>query len=120
MFAWSTFFISKRASQALGSKKRKTQTMKRFTLASLLLLLCSGIALAQQPVNVLNIGGTAASTGNGTSGVGDLRVNIASDNTAFQVKLLGNAGAAFDAAQNAASPANELLEGGTFNTTLPT
>jgi hypothetical protein len=93
--------------------------MKRFTLASLLLLLCSGIALAQQPVNVLNIQGTAASTSNGTSGAGDLRVNIASDNTAFQVKLLGNAGGAFDAAQNAAAPANELVEGGVYNSSLP-
>lgn len=89
-------------------------------LLAALLLLCSGIALAQQPVNVLNIGTTAASTGNGTTNAGDLRVNIASDNTAFQVKVIGNAGGAFDAAQNAAAPANEMVEGGVFNTVLPT
>src|ERR1019366_4315691 len=95
--------------------------MKRSAVGLLasLLLFFSGIALAQQPVNVLNIAGTAASTGNGTSSAGDLRVNIASDNTAFQVKLLGNAGGAFDAAQNAAAPANEIVEGGVYNSSLP-
>ena len=98
--------------------------MKHSALKLLSLLLfasaCPLALLAQQPVNVLDVAGTAASTSNGTSNAGDLRVNIASDNTAFQVKLLGNAGGIFDAAQNAAAPANEVLEGGAYNSTLPT
>lgn len=95
--------------------------MKRSGLKLLIALLfgCS-LAFAQQPVNVADVAGTATSSGNGTTNAGDMRVNIASDNTAFQVKLLGNSGAIFDAAQNAAAPANELLEGGTYNSTLPT
>jgi hypothetical protein len=36
------------------------------------------------------------------------------------VALFGNTGAAVDAAQGAAAPANVLVEGGVFNTTLPT
>jgi hypothetical protein len=98
--------------------------MKRSALKLLSILLfasaCPLALLAQQPVNILTIAGATPSTSNGTSNSGDLRVNIASDNTAFQVKLLGNSGAIFDAAQNAAAPANELLEGGTYNSTLPT
>jgi len=35
--------------------------------------------------DLTTVAGTAASTGNGTSNAGDLRVNIASDNTAFAV-----------------------------------
>lgn len=49
--------------------------------------------------------------GNGISGTGSQRVNIASDNTAFQVKTLGNAGAIFDAATSASVPANALYMG---------
>lgn len=51
-------------------------------------LLCAGIALAQQSVNLQDIGaapGTAISTGNGVAGTGVQRVAIASDNTAFPV-----------------------------------
>jgi hypothetical protein len=94
--------------------------MNRFAhkLLFVLFLACP-LALAQQPINVLNIGGTAASTGNGTTNSGDLRVNIASDNTAFQVELLGHAGAAFDAAQNAAAPANGVVQSGVYNSSLP-
>jgi len=92
--------------------------MKR--LALLICLLAATVVFAQQPINVTNIGGTAVSTGNGTTNAGDIRVNIASDNTAFQVKVTGNAGAAFDAAQGAAAPANVIQEGGVFNTVLPT
>ena len=85
------------------------------------LLLPVGFAVAQQPVNVLNVGGTAASTGNGTSGAGDLRVNIASDNTAFQVKIIGNGGASLDVAQGGGTAAtNAVQEAGVFNTSLPT
>lgn len=85
------------------------------------LMLLVGFAMAQQPVNVLNVGGTAASTGNGTSGAGDLRVNIASDNTAFQVKVTGNGGASFDVAQGGGTAAtNALQEACVFNTSLPT
>lgn len=85
------------------------------------LTLFVGFAMAQQPVNVLNIAGTAASTGNGTSGAGDLRVNIASDNTAFQVKIIGNGGASLDVAQGGGTAAtNALQEACVFNTSLPT
>ena len=35
------------------------------------------------------------------------------------VKVTGNAGGIVDAAQNAAAPANELVVGGVFNTTIP-
>jgi hypothetical protein len=78
-------------------------------------------AFAQQPFNDVQINGVAVSTGNGVTGTGVQRVTIASDNTAFQVKILGNTGAAFDAAgQNVASPANEILIGGQFNTSPTT
>jgi hypothetical protein len=40
-------------------------------------------------------------------------------NTIGKVDILGNAGAAMDAAQNAAAPANELVAGGVYNTTIP-
>ena len=111
--------------------------MKR-TLLQLFALLFIGSALvfAQQPMNDVQINGTAIPTGNGTSsGGGVQRVVIASDNTAFavnatlqtgsntvgKVDLLGNTGAALDAAgQNASSPANEILVGGQFNTSPTT
>lgn len=56
--------------------------------------------------------GTAVLVNNGVSGAGSQRVNIASDNTAFQVKILGNTGAAVDAAIGAAPPANALYTAG--------
>lgn len=147
--------------------------MKFFIVRLLaVLMICSGIALAQQPVNNAQVGGAATSTaasgvqkvgivgstgsaldstsagtldeniklingvtplmGNGVSGTGSIRVNIASDNTAFAVNAtlsaettkvigtvrnLGNAGAITDfAGQNAAQPANSWLVGGEFNT----
>lgn len=72
-------------------------------------------------INNKNVNGVAILTGNGVSGTGTQRVNIASDNTAFQVKVIGSAGGAFDTAgQNAASPANELLVGAQFNTSPTT
>lgn len=87
--------------------------------ASLALLI--GMASAQQPINVTQVVGTAASTGNGTSNAGDMRVNIASDNTAFQVKIIGNGGSSMDVAQGGGTAAtNAIQEAGVFNTTLPT
>jgi hypothetical protein len=60
--------------------------MKRTsTLIVLLLALGSGLAFAQQPVNEVQLNGTATSTGNGVSGTGVQRVVIASDQTAFAV-----------------------------------
>jgi hypothetical protein len=86
-----------------------------------ILLGYAGIALAQQPVNNAQVAGTATSTGNGTSGAGTQRVNIASDNTAFQIKVLGNGGATLDVAQGGGTAAtNAIQEAGVFNTTLPT
>ena len=80
-----------------------------------------GVAVAQQPINVTNVSGTAVSTGNGTSGAGDLRVNIASDNTAFQVKIIGNGGSTLDVAQGGGTAATNALQiAGVFNTSLPT
>jgi len=129
---------------AAGAKILTTQkegttntTMKRriFSLV-LILAACAGISLAQQPVNHVQVGGTAVSTGNGTAGAGVQRVTIASDNTAFAVnatlsaettkvigtvRLLGNSGAIVDfAGQNAAQPANSILMGGEFNTSPTT
>jgi len=94
--------------------------MKRILLAVLLTLVAT-FAMAQQPLNEVQIGGTAVLTGNGTSGAGAQRVVIASDNTAFQIKVLGNTGAVIDfAGQNASSPANSFLIGGQFNTSPTT
>lgn len=62
--------------------------------------------------NLNSIGGNAVLAGNGVTGTGSQRVTIASDNTAYQVKVLGNAGGAFDAATGAAPPANAVLMGG--------
>lgn len=111
--------------------------MKRSAFRLLaLLLICCGFAIAQQAINESQVGGTTIATGNGLSGAGSQRVNIASDNTAFAVnatlsaettkvigtvRLLGNIGAAMDfAGQNAAQPANSLLIGGEFNTSPTT
>lgn len=85
------------------------------------LALACPFAVSQQPVNNAQVSGTAISTNNGVSGAGTQRVNISSDNTAFQVKILGNGGNAVDAAgQNASSPAGEILVGAQFNTTPTT
>lgn len=48
----------------------------------IILLFLIGLA-AQQPLNQAQVGGTAVSTGNGTSGAGSARVNLASDNSAI-------------------------------------
>lgn len=94
--------------------------MKKLSVLLVFVLLAMA-AYAQQPINILNVGGTAVATGNGTSGTGNLRVNIASDNTAFQIKMTGNGGATLDVAQGGATAAtNALQEAGVFNTTLPT
>lgn len=66
----------------------------------------SAVAFAQQPVNNAQVGGSTISTA--ASGV-------------QKVGIVGNAGAVFDAAgQNVASPANEILVGGQFNTSPTT
>jgi hypothetical protein len=95
-----------------------------------------GSLTANQSVNAAQINGVTPLMGNGVSGTGSLRVNIASDNTAFAVnatlnaettkvigtvRLLGNIGAVMDfAGQNASQPANSLLMGGEFNTSPTT
>src|ERR1700733_5930530 len=125
MVAWSTFFISKRASQALGSKKRKTHTMKRFTLASLLLLLCSGIALAQQPISLVNAAGTllGAPSNYGTSpgAVEVIGVNAYVTNTpavtesgTWNMRITGNVGGIFDTTAGATAAANSLEMGAVY------
>jgi len=49
---------------------------------------------ANASVNVAQIAAATAATGNGTSGAGNLRVNIASDNTAIANWRLGATGSA--------------------------
>lgn len=92
----------------------------------------TGTVYAAQ-TDITSVAGATVVTGNGTA-AGTLRVAIASDNTAFSVNAVqsgtwsvrnvGNAGAIFDSAQNAAAPANNLAVGGTYNssqiTTLTT
>ena len=91
---------------------------------------------ANQSMNNAQINGVTPLMGNGITGTGSQRVTIASDNTAFSVNAtlaaettkvigtirnVGNVGGVFDAAgQNAASPANEILVAGQFNTTPTT
>jgi hypothetical protein len=111
--------------------------MKRSAFRLLaLLLVCSGIGFAQQPVNDAQVAGTPYLTGNGPTGAGSQRVTIASDNTAFSVNAtlsaettkvigtvrnLGNAGGITDfAGQNAAQPASSWLIGAEFNTSPTT
>ncbi len=111
--------------------------MKRYVLRFFVLFfIVSVAALAQQPINNAQVVGTTIAVGNGVSGSGTQRVNIASDNTAFavnatlqtgsntvgKVDLLGNAGATLDAAtsQNVAAPTNALAVLGQFNTTPTT
>jgi|SRR5581483_1205327 len=105
-------------------KNREEPTkVKTLKIAAVILALSLG-AFAQQAIDLETVGtypGTAISTGNGTAGAGVQRVTIASDNTAFQIKALGNAGAIIDfAGQNASSPANAWLIGGQFNTSPTT
>ncbi len=51
-----------------------------------LLVTPDSVALpANQSVNLSQVAGTTTSTGNGTTNAGDIRVNVASDNTAFAV-----------------------------------
>lgn len=91
-------------------------------LTNKLLVTPDSVALpANQSVNVAQINGITTLMGNGGTGTGSQRVTIASDNTAFtvnaaesgtwSVRSTGNAGAAFDAANNAAMPANALAVG---------
>lgn len=70
--------------------------------------------------NVAKINNVTPLMGNGVTGTGSQRVTVASDNTPFQVKVLGNAGGAFDAATNAAPPANAVQVGMVAATALPT
>jgi fibronectin-binding autotransporter adhesin len=84
---------------------------------------------ANQSVNVAQINGITPLMGNGTTGTGSQRVTIASDNTAFSVnavqsgtwnaRVTGNAGGAFDAATNAAPPANAVQVSSIAATALP-
>jgi hypothetical protein len=124
-----------------GNKSAQTMRVVLATdqpqLTNKLLVTPDSVALpANQSVNAAQINGVTPLMGNGTTGTGSPRVTIASDNTAFPVnatlsaettkvigtaRVVGNGGAVFDAAgQNAASPANELLIGGQFNTTPTT
>jgi len=103
-----------------------------------------GSLSANQSVNVTQFGGTNVVTGTGAGGAGVPRVTISNDSSLAanqsvnvaqiagsttstaatgvqKLGVTGNTGAALDAAgQNVAAPANELLIGGTFNTTPTT
>lgn len=59
-----------------------------------------------------------------SSTAGSLNVDVtialpAGTNTIGKIEILGNAGGTLDAAQNATAPANELVSGGVYNSTLP-
>ena len=74
-------------------------------------------------VNVADINGVTPLMGNGTTGTGSQRVTIASDNTPFQVKILGNSGAIFDGtvgASASSAAANGVQVAGQFLTSPPT
>jgi hypothetical protein len=64
---------------------------------------------ANASTNVVQFGGTNVSTGTGAGGAGIPRVTVSNDS---QVRILGNAGVALDAATGAAPPANALLDAG--------
>lgn len=82
--------------------------------------------------NIAQMNGVAVTMGNGVSGTGVQRVTIASDSTGtvaatqsgtWSDRVVGNAGGAFDAANNGAVPANILAMGfeeATQGTTQPT
>ena len=68
--------------------------------------------------NITQFGGTNLSTGTGASGAGIPRVTVANDSNILATqsgtwtdRVVGNAGGAFDAANNAAAPANVLVDG---------
>lgn len=128
---------------AKTTKEKENEPMKHFlrifalgTQTALSLLLCASFCLAQQGINIQNVGGSATQTGNGTN-TGALRVAIASDNTAFSVNAastlsaettkvigtvrnVGNVGGVFDTTPGATAPANALFVGGVYNTSAPT
>lgn len=77
-------------------------------------------------IAIVGVNGATALAGNGVSGTGSLRVNVASDNTAFAVnstlsaettkvigtvRNVGNVGGVYDAVSGAAVPANLLYNG---------
>jgi len=110
--------------------------MKRFLRIFALLFVACSFSVAQQGINIQNIGGSAVQTGNGTN-TGALRVAIASDNTAFSVNAaatlsaettkvigtvrnVGNIGGVFDTTPGSTAPANALFVGGVYNTSAPT
>lgn len=64
----------------------------------------------------VNVTNTPSVSQSGTWNVG----LSSGSNTVGKVDILGNSGVALDAAQNAAAPANELVLGGVFNSSLPT
>lgn len=100
------------------------------SLAITTLLLCAALAVAQQPVNVSQFGGTATVTGTGASGSGIPRVTVSNDSsiilaagsaTVGKVDILGNAGATMDVAEaGAAAATNSLQVAGVYTSTLPT
>lgn len=62
---------------------------------------------------------TAANLNATVTGTVSVNALPTGSNTIGKVDILGNAGAAMDAAQNTAAPANALVAGGVFNTTIP-
>lgn len=66
------------------------------------------IATVSTLTNQSQMGGQAIAMGTGARSAGTQRVTIATDD---QVRILGNAGAAFDGATGAAVPANTILNG---------
>jgi hypothetical protein len=98
--------------------------------------IAGAITASVAQTNEKQINGVAPLMGNGVSGTGSQRVNIASDNTAFSVNAtlgtettkvigtvrnVGNVGGVFDAiGQNVAAPANWLQQGCQFNTSPTT
>jgi hypothetical protein len=82
-------------------------------------------SLPSIPAGSNNIGAVTANAGTGNFAVNVAQVNGSTVSTAAtgvqKVGITGNAGAAVDAAaQNASSPANEIIVGGQFNTTRTT
>ena len=69
-------------------------------------------------MDLVKVNGVTILTGNGVTGTGSIRVTVASDNSAYQIKALGNAGAIFDAPTGSAVSANAILAGGTDGTNM--
>jgi hypothetical protein len=70
------------------------------------------------PINVSQFGGNNVATGTGASGVGIPRITVANDSNVLATqsgtwtdRVVGNTGAALDAANNAAPPANVVVQG---------